>query len=76
MAEASNILTKYHANGSYDDCLVRWELVEIETSIESETFDHKASYFDFFRTKGNRRRLAVLLSLSIGSNWVGNGIIA
>ncbi|CAG8898346.1 unnamed protein product [Penicillium egyptiacum] len=76
VAEASNILAEYHANGSTDDRLVRWELVEIETSIESETTSHKSSYFDFFRTKGNRRRLVVLLSLSIGCNWVGNGIIA
>ncbi|KOS36789.1 hypothetical protein ACN38_g12444 [Penicillium nordicum] len=74
--EASNVLATYHANGDTDDYLVRWELVTIETSIESETTSHKTSYLDFFRTKGNRRRLVVLLSLSIGSNWVGNGIIS
>jgi hypothetical protein len=76
MAEASHILSRYHANGAVDDPLVQWELVEIEAALEKEQADNGTSYLDFFRTAGNRRRLAVLLSLCIGSNWVGNGIIS
>jgi MFS family permease len=40
--------------------------------------EHKktSSYADFFRTKGNRYRLAVLLSLGIFSQWSGNAIIS
>ncbi|GFF57348.1 sugar transporter (hexose transporter [Aspergillus udagawae] len=76
IAEASSILSKYHANGILDDPLVQWELVEIGIVLEREGVGHHASYRDFFMTAGNRRRLVVLLSLCIGSNWVGNGIIS
>ncbi|KAG4427175.1 hypothetical protein IFR05_017342, partial [Cadophora sp. M221] len=66
MLEASHVLAKYHANGVLDDPLVQWELAEIEAALEKESTSHQASYLDFFRTVGNRRRLIVLLSLCIG----------
>ncbi|KAH7006786.1 general substrate transporter [Ilyonectria destructans] len=75
-AEASAVLSKHHANGIADDPLVRWELAEIQATLEEEGAKHQISYLDFFRTAGKRRRLVVLLSLCIGSNWVGNGIIS
>lgn len=70
------MLSKHHANGFVDDPLVQWELAEIQMALEEEDANHQTSYLDFFRTPGNRRRLIVLLSLSIGTNWVGNGIIS
>ena len=76
MAEASAVLSKTHANGTADDPLVKWELAEIQTALEGERANHQTSYLDFFRTAGNRRRLIVLLSLCVGANWVGNGIIS
>ncbi|KAF7133887.1 hypothetical protein CNMCM5793_005353 [Aspergillus hiratsukae] len=76
IAEASAILSKYHANGVSDDPLVQWELVEIEVVLEKERAGNQASFRDFFMTAGNRRRLVVLLSLCIGTNWVGNGIVS
>lgn len=75
-SEASHLLHKYHANGLVDDPLVQWELAEIEAALESEGACHHKSYLDFFKTSGNRRRLSVLLSLCIGENWVGNGVIS
>ncbi|KAL2129612.1 hypothetical protein VTI74DRAFT_7527 [Chaetomium olivicolor] len=76
LAEASAVLSKLHANGIADDPLVRWELAEIQVTLEGEKAHNQTSYLDFFKTAGNRRRLVVLLSLCVGSNWVGNGIIA
>ena len=76
MLEASVILTKHHANNVSNDPLVLWELNEIESAIKQERTHNKVSYLDFYRTRGNRRRLIVLLSLCIGTNWVGNGIIS
>jgi hypothetical protein len=76
IAEASAVLSKYHANGVSDDPLVQWELVEIEVVLEKERAGNQASFQDFFMTAGNRRRLVVLLSLCIGTNWVGNGIVS
>ncbi|KAH1463289.1 hypothetical protein KXW75_000594 [Aspergillus fumigatus] len=75
-AEASAILSKYHANGVVDDPLVRWELAEIQMVLEKERVGLHASYRDFFMTAGNRRRLIVLLSLCVGTNWVGNGTVS
>jgi hypothetical protein len=76
VAEASAVLSKIHANGVADDPLVRWELAEILATLEGEKVHHQTSYLDFLKTAGNQRRLIVLLSLCIGSNWVGNGIIS
>ncbi|CAG7560654.1 unnamed protein product, partial [Fusarium equiseti] len=76
LTAASAVLCKHHANDVADDPLVQWELVEIQTALEEERVNHQTSYLDFFKTPGNRRRLMVLLSLCIGSNWVGNGIIS
>ncbi|UKZ91446.1 uncharacterized protein TrAFT101_006424 [Trichoderma asperellum] len=76
LTEAAAVLSKHHANGVDDDPLVRWELAEIQAVLEEERANHQISYLDFSRTAGNRRRLVVLLSLCIGSNWVGNGIIS
>lgn len=35
----------------------------------------RVTYFDFFKP-GNRQRLLILVSVAIGSNWVGNGVIS
>ncbi|PLB53259.1 general substrate transporter [Aspergillus steynii IBT 23096] len=75
-SEAAEVLGKYHANGLRDDPLVRWELAEIEAAIEEENDRHQNSYMGFFQSWGNRRRLYILVSLSIGQNWVGNGVIS
>lgn len=75
--EALNILAKYHANGNVHHPTVQFEYREIKETIRIE-MDTKSnsSYFDFFKTKGNRYRLIVLLSLGIFSQWSGNAIIS
>lgn len=74
---ALKILAKYHANGNENHPTVQYEFREIKETIALE-YEHKknSSYLDFFRTKGNRYRLAVLLSLGIFSQWSGNAIIS
>jgi hypothetical protein len=77
-------LAKYHANGDTLDALVLWELSQIRAALAAQKHAQKhaqklaqqTSYLDFLRTPGNRHRLAVLLSLCVGLNWMGNGIIA
>lgn len=34
------------------------------------------SQLDFFKTPGNRKRLWVSSAISVGINWVGNGIVS
>ncbi|GAB1310830.1 hypothetical protein MFIFM68171_01040 [Madurella fahalii] len=75
--KALEILAKYHANGDANNATVQFEYREIKETIrlEYET-KNNSSYMDFFRTKGNRYRLAILLSLGIFSQWSGNAIIS
>ena len=53
-----------------------WELAEIKQALVFEDIAAHSRYRDFLRSPGNRKRLAVVLSLAFGLNWVGNGIIA
>lgn len=62
--EALAMLTKYHADGDSTNPILNFEYAEIKETLRLE-FLHKksSSYLDFFRTSGNRYRLAILLSL-------------
>ncbi|RAL08764.1 hexose transporter protein [Aspergillus homomorphus CBS 101889] len=73
--EAHNILAALHANGDRDDPLVLLEVKEITQAIERESHMQKASFLDFLRTPGNRRRLVALIAMACSLNWMGNGII-
>lgn len=74
--KALHTLAKYHANGEKSDPLVQYEFNEIVSAIQSEEANHRVSYLDFLRSTPNRRRLAVLIAISLGQNWIGNGIIS
>jgi hypothetical protein len=74
--QAREILVKYHANGKEDDELVEWEFQEVCAALQQEADLPKSSYLDFFKTRGNRRRLIAVVTLSVGTNWVGNGIVS
>lgn len=74
---AQSMLADYHANGTTDDELVQYELREIQNAIIFESTVCKASsYKAFFQTRGNRRRLWILVSLGFASQWVGMGVIS
>ncbi|KAI0596648.1 sugar transporter [Biscogniauxia sp. FL1348] len=75
--KALHILAHYHANGNVHHPTVQFEYREIKETIRIEMESKKNSrYIDFFSTKGNRYRLAVLLSLGLFSQWSGNAIIS
>jgi len=75
--EAITLLAKYHANGDETDELVMYEFSEMKTAIETEAAAAAGtSYLTFFRTKGNRKRLYILVCLGFYSQWVGNGVIS
>ncbi|KAK4192773.1 general substrate transporter [Podospora australis] len=75
--KALEILAKYHANGNPNHPTVQFEFTEIRETLRLEYENKKnSSYLDFTRTKGNRYRLAVLISLGIFSQWSGNAIIS
>ncbi len=72
--DALRVLAQSHANRNPSDELVQWEVAEIRAALARET--SRSSYLDFMRTPGNRRRLVVVLSLCVGLNWMGNGVIS
>ena len=74
--QALAMLARFHANGDTDDALVQWEMKEIAFILEQEQLAAKTSYLDLFRTPGNRKRMWVSWAISVGTNWVGNGIVS
>lgn len=59
--EAHQVLARVHANGNLHDEIVMLELKEIKDTItlEKET-ESRTGWTDFFKTKGNRRRLLIV----------------
>ena len=75
--EALEILGKYHANGNIHDPTVQFEYAEIKETLRLEfLYKRTSSYLDFFKTKGNRYRLLLIMSLGLFSQWSGNGLIS
>ena len=75
--QARKMLTNFHAGGDADAALVNYEMLEIETTIQAEkAAKDSSSYADMYRTKGNRWRLLITISLAIFSQWSGNGVVS
>ncbi|EUC31660.1 hypothetical protein COCCADRAFT_100746 [Bipolaris zeicola 26-R-13] len=75
--EALDTLAYYHAEGDRDNVTVNFEYTEMREAIRMEA-DAKtnSSYVDFLKTKGNRWRLAILISLGIISQYSGNALFS
>ncbi|RSM02616.1 hypothetical protein CEP52_007897 [Fusarium oligoseptatum] len=76
LAKAKTIIAKYHAGGNDTSQIVTFQMAEIETAIEIEQQQNKRSYLDFFTTRGNKWRFAVVFLLSFMSQWAGNSLIS
>lgn len=75
--EALAILAKYHAGGNTQNATVQFEYREIKETLALQArADRSSRYIDFFRTKGNRWRLAILISLGIISQYSGNALFS
>lgn len=73
-SEALSILAKYHANGNVQDTTVQFQYLEIRETLRLEYSSKSSSYLDFFKTKGNRYRLLLVMGLGLFSQWSGNGL--
>ncbi|KAG6353506.1 hypothetical protein INS49_005467 [Diaporthe citri] len=75
--EATDILARHHAGGDRADPLVTYQVVEIQATITAEKeASSSASYADMIKTKGNRHRLFISISLGIFAQWAGNGVVS
>ena len=71
------VLAHYHANGDECDEVVQLEFAEITAALAMEKANNKSfSYLDFFRTKGNRWRLFIVVCVGLFSQWSGNGLVS
>jgi sugar porter (SP) family MFS transporter len=76
-SEALRMLAHYHADDNENDPLIQFEYNEIKETIRLEFLHQKSSsYLDFFKTKGNRFRLAIIISLGLISQLSGNALIS
>ena len=75
--EALAVLAKHHGGGNTQNSTVRFQYREIKETIAMEALTNRnTKYIDFFRTKGNRWRLAILVSLAVISQYSGNALFS
>ena len=76
--QAARVLARYHAYGSDErDPLVVFEMAQIRHALKLEReFSKSTSWMAFFRTRGNRRRLAIIVAIALFSQWSGNGLVS
>jgi MFS family permease len=75
--QALAVLVKHHGGGNVNDATVQFQYREIKETITMEkTADTTTSYMDFVRTKGNRWRLAIVISLGVISQYSGNALFS
>lgn len=72
--QAHHVLANVHANGDLNDEIVVLELQEIKDTIKLEQEYEGNGWLQLFKTKGNRRRVLILMTLGLFSQWSGNGI--
>lgn len=71
------MLAYYHANGDENNATVQFEYQEMKETIRMEASAEKNSgYLDFIKTRGNRWRLAILISLGLISQYSGSALFS
>ncbi|CAL5874067.1 uncharacterized protein PFLUO_LOCUS8354 [Penicillium psychrofluorescens] len=72
--EATNVLAKYHAGGDHNSQLIRFEMLEIQATLEEEKKQKAIQWKEFIRTQGNRKRLWILLFIGYAAQLSGLGL--
>lgn len=75
-SKAAKILARFHSVG-FDERnpLVLFEIAQIRRSLRMETkISKKVSFATLFATPGNRKRMRIILGLTLFSQWSGNGL--
>ncbi|KAL2105536.1 hypothetical protein VUR80DRAFT_8216 [Thermomyces stellatus] len=75
--KAHDVLVKHHGGGNPNNATVVFEYREIKETIAMEAAaDRSSRYVDFLLTKGNRWRLAIIISLGVISQYSGNALFS
>ncbi|KZT03791.1 hexose transporter [Laetiporus sulphureus 93-53] len=76
-ADALRVLAYYHADGNEHDPLVQYEFEEIRTAIQLDRESKKnVGWLSLVKTKGNRRRMLIIVAIAWFSQWSGNGLVS
>ncbi|KAF9480316.1 general substrate transporter [Pholiota conissans] len=74
-AQALKILAYYHARGNEKDPLVEYEYQEIKAAIELDReVAHTVGWLTLFKTRGNLKRVRIIVAIAFFSQWSGNGL--
>ncbi|KAF9010057.1 general substrate transporter [Cyathus striatus] len=76
-AQALQTLAYYHADGNDQDPLVQYEFNEIKAAIDFDrTVAANVGWKSLFTTRGNLKRLRIIVALAFFSQWSGNGLVS
>jgi len=76
-AEAARVLGKYHAQGDINDPIIAFECAEIKEALRLEEEARRdTNWFTLLNTKGNRKRMMIIIAISFFSQWSGNGLVS
>lgn len=75
-SEALAVFGKWHGEGNENDEFVQLEFAEVRAAIEIDRQTGQTGWADFFKTKGNRKRIIILTAIGFFSQWSGNGLIS
>jgi hypothetical protein len=74
--EALHVFSHWHGEGNENDEFVQLEYAEVKAAIELDKESGKTGWADFFKTKGNRKRIGIITAIGFFSQWSGNGLIS
>lgn len=75
--EALAVLAKHHGGGDAQNATVQFQYREIKETMRADRDSNKkGNYIDFFKTRGNLWRLAIIISLGIISQYSGNALFS
>ncbi|CAM0141767.1 hypothetical protein VKS41_004539 [Umbelopsis sp. WA50703] len=74
--EARAILIEHHGDGDPDSLLVRYELAEIQAALKNELIKKTSKWSEWFATKGNRHRLAIVVFIPVMTQLSGNAVVS
>lgn len=77
--QAELILRKHHIGNSQNAAdldLVKFEMQEIQATLEMEKISSKTKYVDFFKTASNRKRLFLCMFVPTFMQLSGNGLVS
>ncbi|KAH6869064.1 general substrate transporter [Thelonectria olida] len=75
VAEAQALLVKYHGNGDEGAAIVVLELQEIDEALTREREEQIDSWRNVLRSRANRKRFGIVISVSVLTLWNGQGAI-